>query len=517
MRDAQGSVSYFEGTVVDITARKAAEASLQKAHEDLEVRVTQRTAELAAVNEALQAEIMVRKHAEDAADNANRAKSIFLANMSHEIRTPMNAILGYSQLLSRDHALTYSQRQAIDTILASGNHLMGVISDILDLSKIESGKVELLESTVDLRSLVHGVLGMFEHKALQKNISLVADLPGSPLHVRADEGKLRQVLINLLGNALKFTDSGSVSLFLDAAPQNAYTFSVRDTGPGISLLDQQNIFEPFCQCESAVGHGGTGLGLSIARDYVRLMGGHLGVDSALGAGSTFTFTLHLEPEIPAKNPAAQNSAIPFDRPVRILVVDDIAENRDVLSAMLSTLGCTVHACDSGRDALAYLDHHIIDIALIDILMPDMNGIELASKIRETEPTIPLLAVTASAVRHDADRFAAAGFAEFLHKPIRLHELAACIERNCFSSPQDTTAIDPPEPLTISDELHAQLKTAAATCCTTDLKRLITLIPTTAPASRRFIRNLHDAITTFNYPAIQTLLDSLSTAEFAAHS
>ncbi len=263
VRDGAGNVAYFEGMVVDITARRGAEDSLRRAHEELELRVSQRTAELAAANEALQAEIVVRKCAEEAAESANRAKSTFLANMSHEIRTPMNAILGYSQLMSRDQGLTYSQRQAIETILASGTHLMGVINDILDLSKIESGRLELIEVPVDLRALVHGVLGMFEHKARQKNIHLIADLPASPMNVRADEGKLRQVLINLVGNALKFTATGSVSVVIDAE-ENRFHFAVRDTGPGINAEEQQLIFEPFCQAEAGLFNGGTGLGLAIA-------------------------------------------------------------------------------------------------------------------------------------------------------------------------------------------------------------------------------------------------------------
>jgi PAS domain S-box-containing protein len=513
--DANGTIAYFEGTVVDITARKAAEESLRKAHEELELRVAQRTAELAAANEALHAEIIVRKEAEKVAEDANRAKTLFLANVSHEIRTPMNAILGYSQLMSRDHALTASQRGAIQTILASGTHLMGVINDILDLSKLESGHVELVESTVDLRTLVHGVLGMFEHKARQKNLLLIADLPEIPMHFSTDEGKLRQVLINLVCNALKFTDSGGVSVIVDASQAGDCRFSVRDTGVGISPGDQQLIFEPFCQARAGLGRGGTGLGLTIARDYVRLMGGDLSVESSPGRGATFTFQIRLEPKPQGSEPASQLSLLTFECPLRALVVDDIAENREVLSAMLATLGCIVHACDSGHDALMYISQHTIDVALIDILMPGMDGFQVAKKIRQADAVTPLLAVTASALTHDPAHMIGAGFAELLHKPIRLNELAACLQRHCSSAAAGFSDSQEPASVLLSADLCANLKSAAADCCPTELKRLIREISPVTTADHRLIRDLHGAIVSFNYPAVNAIIDALADPELAA--
>ncbi len=207
----------------------------------------------------------------------------------------------------------------------------------------------------------------------------------------------------------------------------------------------------------------------------------------------------------------------FNRSLRALVVDDIAENRDVLAAMLETLGCTVHACDSGRDAIAYLDSHIMDVAFIDILMPGMDGIGLARRIRETDTTMPLFAVTASALHHDRDSIMAAGFGELLSKPVHIQELADCLEGRCNVAVREAAEAEICEPLSISEELCANLKSAAATCCTTDLKRLITLIPATTPAARRLVRDLQQAIVTFNYPGIQMLLGSLNASQFAGQS
>ena len=212
VRDSFGNVLYYEGMVVDITARKQAEESLRRAREELEERVRERTAELARSNDALQVEIAVRQRAEDAAAGANRAKSQFLANISHEIRTPMNAILGYAQLLQRDRSMD-AQREAVNTIMNSGRHLIELIDDVLDISKIEAGRAEMHSADVDLRAMSVGIAGMFRHKCEQKGISLKVECNAVvPARVRADERKLRQVLINLLGNAVKFTRQGSVRL-----------------------------------------------------------------------------------------------------------------------------------------------------------------------------------------------------------------------------------------------------------------------------------------------------------------
>jgi signal transduction histidine kinase len=255
--------------------------------------VRERTSELAAANTQLQSEVETRKDAEARAESASRAKSAFLANLSHEIRTPMNAVLGYAQILARDPALTPQHRESVASIRHSGEHLLGVLNDILDLSKIEAGRMQLRATGFSLTACLQAVAAMFRAKADEKNLRLLLDHPAGEFHVLGDEGKLRQVLINLVGNAIKFTDTGTVTISVSHAAGDNFTFSVRDTGPGIRAEDQRLIFEPFLQSETTITPGGTGLGLAIARQHVRLMGGTLQLDSTPGKGAHFHFVLRL--------------------------------------------------------------------------------------------------------------------------------------------------------------------------------------------------------------------------------
>ena len=291
VRGPDGAVAYYEGTVQDITERK-------RAHEALEIRVKERTADLARANDALVSEIAVRKRAEDAAASASRAKSAFLAHMSHEIRTPLNAILGYAQILRRDRTIQPRQREAIETIASSGNHLFNLIDEVLDLSKIEAGRMELQCADFDLIDLIARMEGMFRHRCEQKRLRLFVEPPVTPPRiVQGDEGKLRQVLINLLGNAAKFTDRGEVRLRVTRGEDLAYCFEVSDTGIGITAEDQAEIFKPFQQGHNSTSKGGTGLGLAISDRYIQLMGGRLQAESRPGHGTRFFFTLPL-PESP---------------------------------------------------------------------------------------------------------------------------------------------------------------------------------------------------------------------------
>ncbi|HMB95900.1 MAG TPA: CHASE domain-containing protein, partial [Tepidisphaeraceae bacterium] len=401
VRDADGKDVHYEGTVVDITARKLAEQALRRAHDELEHRVEQRTFELARSNSALQAEIAERTRAEENAFAANRAKSEFLANMSHEIRTPMNAILGYAQLLSRDKTLAPSQSDAIRTVLASGRHLIELIDDILDISKIEAGHVEVNAIQFDLHALLREVAGMFRQKCIQKSLPLaiVGIEPGN-LMVRGDERKLRQVLINLMGNAIKFTDSGSVTLSVAKESADRYRFEVSDTGIGIPAAALRGIFDPFQQASNNADRGGTGLGLAIAKRHVDLMGGQLMCESQPGQGSRFFFALSL-PHAASSDLAvelADATMLKLSPAARVdaVVVDDVRENREVLAAMLVAAGCTVRTCAGGEESLRVIAESQPDIAFIDILMSGMDGRVTALRIisRHGLKTVRLVATSA---------------------------------------------------------------------------------------------------------------------------
>ena len=291
VRDERDAILYYEGAVEDVTERKQVAETLKKAHHELEVRVAERTAELAESNEALQAEIVERKRAEDAAEMASRAKSTFLAHMSHEIRTPLNAILGYAQILQRNQNLTPDQRRAVETIAGSGNHLFGLIDDVLDISKIEAGRMELQAANFDLHSLVRRMESMFQHRCQQKGIRLrVESSIAQPCWVNGDEGKLRQVLINLLGNAVKFTGTGEVTLRLDAPGGGAHRFEVRDTGIGIPEEEQASVLQPFHQGSRTAPGDGAGLGLAITKQCRGIDGGRSAIH--LARGKRLGFLLH---------------------------------------------------------------------------------------------------------------------------------------------------------------------------------------------------------------------------------
>jgi signal transduction histidine kinase len=276
--------------------------------------------------------------------------------MSHEIRTPMNAILGYAQILNSDPELQPSQRKAVETIGSSGEHLLGLINDILDISKIEAGREALHSTDFDLRGMVEGLGNMFEMRCQQKGLNwrMATDLSASRVH--GDVGKLRQILINLVGNAVKFTQSGEVKLQVEAHGQERFSFAISDTGPGIPKEKQASIFEPFRQEDEGMRQGGTGLGLAISLRHVQMMGGQIELESTPGAGARFSFVLTLPP---GGGETAEVDSTDWSRvrgladgqSVRALVVDDVETNRDVLRGMLARIGVGVETAQHGAEAL----------------------------------------------------------------------------------------------------------------------------------------------------------------------
>ena len=397
-----------------------------------------------AAKEALE----VAKRAQQAAEAANQAKSAFLANMSHELRTPLNAILGFTQLMQRDTTLSAAQRENVETINRSGMHLLSLINDVLEMSKIEAGRMVLEERSFDLRRMLDEIEAMFRLRAEDKGLMLTFECCDDvPRYVLADEHKLRQVLINLLGNAVKFTREGGVTLRVRSRqvdaddPTAGYDlhFEVEDSGPGISAEDQELLFEPFVQTNSREFTEGTGLGLPISRQFIGLMGGEIGVESEVGRGSCFRFDVRVQQgeaqavraEAPVREVIglAPGQRAPDGGSYRLLVIEDREANRRLLVKLLTSLGAPpegfeVRAAANGEEGRRRWERWHPHLIWMDMRMPVMDGYEVTRRIKATpagEETV-IIALTASAFEEDRVTMLELGCDDFVRKPFRSSEI-----------------------------------------------------------------------------------------------
>jgi signal transduction histidine kinase/CheY-like chemotaxis protein len=406
---------------------------LQHHRESLEEQVGERTAELQRVNTEL---ILSR----DKAEEGSRAKSEFLANMSHEIRTPMNGITGMTDLaLGTD--LTGEQRDYLNTVKASTDSLLTVLNDILDFSKVEAGKLDLDMISFHLRHRIEDTVRLVAVPAHQKGLEVHCDIsPDVPEFVVGDPVRLGQILLNLAGNAVKFTEHGGVtvevSVLASKTSEVAIEFAVRDTGIGIPPNKQQTIFEAFSQADGSTTRrfGGTGLGLTISARLVALMGGKLQVESREGKGSCFRFIAHMQVDnrrvpVAATAPPALPPHVP--NKLRVLLVEDNAVNQKVALHILQKHGHRVTVAGNGREAMEALLRDRFDAVLMDVQMPEMNGFEATAAIRRSERGtnrhVPIIAMTAHAMKGDREECLEAGMDAYLTKPIRVQELLEALE------------------------------------------------------------------------------------------
>ncbi len=545
--DETGQIRYAIVAFQDITTRREAEKHLTEYRVHLESMVEQRTAELAHVNELLQNDIIKRKEAEEAAKAASQAKSIFLANMSHELRTPLNTILGFAQLMTRSQGLTPSQQENLDVISRSGEHLLTLISNILNLSKIEAGRVMLHKQNCDLYRMLNDLVDMFQLWADKKRLQLLYErAPDLPRYVYLDEVKLRQVLINLLNNAIKFTPLGYVALNVsyslsksDILQKNitylSLTFEVKDSGVGITPDERADLFEAFIQTKAGLQlQEGSGLGLPISRQFVQLMGGDISVESpaikidsatstnskhSYGPGTIFRFDIHAglvsATEIPTQEAWQWVIGLEPNQPqYRILVVDDMLENRQLLVKLLKPIGFMVQTAANGQETLDIWERWQPDLIWMDMRMPIMDGFEVTKRLKamaKGQETI-IIALTAGVLEEERAAVLAAGCDDFMRKPFREADIFTIMQkylgvRYIYEAVPNINPVPTSEILAdltlLSPDWLADFHHAAVRANGQTILNLITQIESDYPALALSLQGLVD---NFQFDKLSTLVD-----------
>ncbi len=462
-----------------------------------------------------------------AADAANRAKSAFLANMSHEIRTPLNAILGFAQIMRRNPRIDPEQREHLAIINRNGEHLLALIDEVLEISRVEANKAQVASTVFSPAVLLDEVVATLGPRARQKGLELrTARSPDLFPAVETDQQKLRQILLNLVGNAVKFTPAGSVEVstddFTDEAGVAWLRFEVRDTGPGLSAHEQEQLFRPFTQTERGRKAGGAGLGLAISRHYAQLLGGDLTLESAPDRGACFRVSVRVrraaktaEGAVRADGQAPLRLVLPAGEPApRILVVDDMADNRALLCELLRPAGFAVREASDGETGVEIAKAWRPDCVLMDLRLPGIDGVEAMRRIRAVDETIRLIGLSASVFPAEREEFIAAGADDFLPKPIAVDALFDRLANQLglrFGTKAEGSV---PEDSADGEERAGPIPPAGwidnvrQAAAEADLVRVRDLIATLTPASHPFVRRLEAAALAYDYEGLSALLDAL---------